>query len=57
LGRQKIQVQSKDLKVGAHLGDIDIVWEIILKWILKDCYMMMWTGFNWLRIQSIGGLL
>jgi len=39
------------------LGDIDIVWEIILKWILKDCYMMMWTGFNWLRIQSIGGLL
>jgi hypothetical protein len=29
----------------------------ILKWILKEDGVKIWTGFSWFRIRSSGGLL
>jgi hypothetical protein len=37
-----------------HLGRPRLRGRIILRWILKKC---LWTGFVWLRVGAIGGLL
>jgi hypothetical protein len=29
---------------------------VIIKWILKRMSLRMWTGFNWLKVGSSGGL-
>jgi hypothetical protein len=39
------------------LGDLGVDEKIILKWILKKYGWGIWTGFIWLGIGFIGGLL
>jgi hypothetical protein len=34
-------------------GCIGAVGRIILKWILKECSLRMWTGFIWLRMEFV----
>jgi hypothetical protein len=34
-----------------------LVGKIILKWVLKKYDLEVWTGFNWLKLESISGLL
>jgi hypothetical protein len=42
-------LQSENLKVRNHLGDVGVDGRMILK--------RMWTGFNRLKIGSSGGIL
>jgi hypothetical protein len=37
--------------------DVDVREWTILKWIFERLGGMMWIGFIWLRIGTIGGLL
>jgi hypothetical protein len=30
------------------LGDLDLYWRIILKWILEEYDVKDWTGFIWI---------
>jgi hypothetical protein len=39
------------------LEDIDINEKIILKWVLKEYGLRMWTGLNFLRIRRIAAAL
>jgi hypothetical protein len=34
------------------VGEVDIGERIILKWILKEYHVRLWTGFSWHRIRS-----
>jgi hypothetical protein len=27
------------------------IWEVNIEMVLKEAYMKLWTGLNWLRIQ------
>jgi hypothetical protein len=38
------------------LGRLRVDDKVILKWMLKKEGVSLWTGFNWLRIWSNGGL-
>jgi hypothetical protein len=40
------------LKSRDHFGNLGVDVRIILKWILKKCYMTLWIGVMWLRIGS-----
>jgi len=40
-----------------HLEDIRLDGRIILKYILKKCCGMAWTGFIWPRTGASGGIL
>jgi hypothetical protein len=40
-----------------HLRDIGIEGKIILKFVLKEQGMRMWTELIWIRIEFSGGLL
>jgi hypothetical protein len=46
-----------NLKGRDHLKDLDVHARIILKWIIQKQSVRLWTGFIWLRIGSIDGLL
>jgi hypothetical protein len=46
-----------DLREGDHLGDTGVEGMIILKCIFKKWDRGSWTGLNWLRIGTGGGLL
>jgi hypothetical protein len=40
-----------------HHQDKRSLGRIILKWILKQNFMIVWTGFIWLKIRSSDELL
>jgi hypothetical protein len=40
-----------------HLGDKGVNGRVMLKWILQKYGIGVWTEFNWIKIQSSGGLL
>ena len=46
-----------NLKEIDHLGDPDVDGRIMLSWILRNWYVGVWTGSNWLRIGTGGGHL
>jgi hypothetical protein len=46
-----------DLREGNHLGEPGIDGRVILKCIFKKWNGEEWTGLNWLRIGTCGGLL
>jgi hypothetical protein len=37
---------TENLKGGNRLGDLDMVWRIVLKQILKMSGVRVWTGFT-----------
>jgi hypothetical protein len=48
--------QSRNLKVGSHLGDLGVDGRIILKWNIRQFGgMRMWTEFIRLRMGSVVG--
>jgi hypothetical protein len=58
MGKREVHTEYwwGDLREGDHLGDPDVDGRIILKWICKT-WDGSWTGLNWLRIGTGGGLL
>jgi hypothetical protein len=48
---------SENLKVRTHLEDLVVHGRIILKWILINLGLRVWTGVIQLRIGSNDGLL
>jgi hypothetical protein len=40
-------------KGGNHLGDIRADGKLIIKFILQEESVMMWTGLNWLRLGPV----
>jgi hypothetical protein len=41
----------------SHLGDPGVDGRIILRWIFRKWDVGVWTGVNWLRIETGGGHL
>jgi hypothetical protein len=59
MGKRKVHTGFwwGDLRKRDHLGDPGVDGRIILKWIFKKWDGWAWTGLNWLRIGTGGGLL
>jgi hypothetical protein len=53
--RTKCWLES--LNVRDHLKDAGIDETIILKWILAKWDVRVWTGFTWLSLGAVGGIL
>jgi hypothetical protein len=51
-----IQKLSEILTEGDYLGSLDVERMILLKLIFVKQGMRFWTGLNWLRMESSGGL-
>jgi hypothetical protein len=56
IGELRNAYKIETVKGRGHLGDLGIGGRLLLKWILEKWDMRMWTGFNWVKIGSIGGL-
>ena len=46
-----------NLRERDHLGEPDLDWRIILRWIFRKWDLGIWTGSSWLRIGTGGGQL
>jgi hypothetical protein len=46
-----------NLRKRGHWGDPGLDARIILKWIFRKWDVGVWTGLNWLRIETGGGHL
>jgi hypothetical protein len=55
--RNAYRILWESQKEGDHQEDQDVGGWNILKWILEREDGMIWTGSNWLRIGTSGGLL
>jgi hypothetical protein len=44
-----------NLRERDQLEDSGVDGRIILRWILRDWYVEVWTGSSWLRIGTGGG--
>jgi len=51
----RVLVEQTDGK--RHLGDRDLEWGIILEFAFKKWDWEPWTGFLWLRIGTVCGLV
>jgi hypothetical protein len=47
----------ESLKGRVHSEDLDVVGKVVLEWISGKQGGEVWTGFIWLRTETIGGLL
>jgi hypothetical protein len=52
--RNEYKIIDAKLKGKDHLEDLDIDGRMILKLILQIQAAIIWTGFIWLRIGTIG---
>jgi hypothetical protein len=48
--KMRIKYSTENLKGSDHSGDLGVHESIILKLTLKKEDLMVWSGFNWLRI-------
>jgi hypothetical protein len=55
--RNAYRILVGKLETKRTLGRPRCRWWTILKWILERQDGMVWTGSNWLRIGTSGGLL
>jgi len=46
-----------DLRETQHLEELDLEWRIILKWILKELCVRIWTELILLRVTINGEML
>ena len=46
-----------NMKEKDHLGDPNVDGRIVLRWIFRNWDVVVWTGLNWLRIETDGGHL
>jgi hypothetical protein len=46
-----------NLRGGDHWGDPDLDGRIILRWMFSKWEVVVGTGWSWLRIGTVGGLL
>jgi hypothetical protein len=52
-----VRFWSENLKGRDHSKDLDVDGKIILEYILRKKGGKAWSGFIWIRIGTIGGLL
>jgi hypothetical protein len=43
-----------NLRERGHWGDPGVDRRIILRWIFRTLDVGVWTGFNWLMIETVG---
>jgi hypothetical protein len=48
---------SENFKGRGHLEELGVGGRIMLDWLLEKCGVKLWSGCNWLRIGTSGGLL
>jgi len=46
-----------NLRKRGHLEDASVDGMTILRWIFMKWDVWLWTGPNWLRIETVGGYL
>jgi len=56
-GTPRIRFWWGNLRERDHLGNPGVDERIILRRIFRKWYMGVWTGLNWLRIETFGGHL
>jgi hypothetical protein len=56
-GRNVYRVSWESPKGGVHLEDQGVDGRMGLEWILRRLVGGVWSGFTWLRIGTVGGLL
>jgi hypothetical protein len=56
-GEASIGVRWGNLKEREHWVDPSVDGRIILRWIFRKWYVSVWTGFRWLRIETVVGKL
>ena len=54
-GVYRVLVGKPEVKMS--LGRPRLRWGIVLRWILRKWDVGVWTGSNWLRIETHGGYL
>ena len=53
IGLYRVLVVNR--REGDYWGDLGIDGLIILRWISRRCFVGVWTGLGWLRMETGGG--